>query len=99
MARFDIFEYPETGGYLLDIQCDYLSRLATRVVVPLQPEEDAPPPARDLNPVFQIAGADYVMMTQYMAAVSQKELKRRAGSLVAAQDRIMKAIDMLFSGF
>src|SRR3546814_1203666 len=61
------------------IQCDYLSRLSTRIVVPLQPEEDAPPPARDLNPVFRIAGTRYVMMTQYMAAVSESELKKRAG--------------------
>jgi len=99
MARFDVFAYPETGGYLLDIQCDYLSRLSTRVVVPLQPEADAPAPARDLNPVFHIAGAGYVMLTQYMAAVSESELKERRGSLAAEQDRIVKAIDMLFIGF
>lgn len=99
MARFDIFEYPAIRGYLLDIQCDYLGRLSTRIVVPLQPEEDAPPPARDLNPVFQIAGAGYVMLIQYMAAVSESELKQHAGSLVEEQDRIMKAIDMVFSGF
>ncbi|HEY9537765.1 MAG TPA: CcdB family protein [Kiloniellaceae bacterium] len=99
MARFDIFEYPETRGYLLDIQCDYLSRLSTRIVVPLQPEEDAPPPARDLNPVFRIAGTRYVMMTQYMAAVSESELKKRAGSLAEEQDRVVKALDMIFSGF
>lgn len=99
MARFDFFEYPELGGYLLDIQCGYLSRLSTRVVVPLQPKQHAPPPARDLNPVFQIAGAGHVMLTQYMAAVSESELKKRAGSLVEEHDRIMKAIDMLFTGF
>lgn len=99
MARFDIFAYPEIGGYLLDIQCDYLSRLTTRVVVPLQPEADAPAPARDLNPVFQIGGASYVMLTQHIATVSASELKVRAGSLSAEQDRIVKAMDMLFSGF
>lgn len=99
LARFDIFAYPPIGGYLLDIQCDYLSRLSTRVVVPLQPEEDAPPPARDLNPVFRIGGVGYVMLTQYMAAVSEKELKKAAGSLAVEQDRIIKALDMLLSGF
>lgn len=99
VARFDIFEYPEIGGYLLDIQCDYLSRLSTRIVVPLQPEEDAPQPARDLNPVFRITGAGYVMMTQYMAAVFASELKKPAGSLAEEQDRILKALDMIFSGF
>src|SRR3546814_16534408 len=74
------------------IQCDYLSRLSTRIVVPLQPEEDAPPPARDLNPVFRIAGTRYVMMTQYMAAVSERELKKRAGSLAEEQDRVVTEI-------
>lgn len=97
MARFDVFAYPEIGGCLLDIQCDHLSRLSTRVVVPLQPEADAP--AKDSKPAFQTAGAGYVMLTQYMAAVSASELQSRAGSLAEEQARITKALDMLFRGF
>lgn len=98
MARFDIFVYPE-GGYLLDVQCDYLERLNTRLVVPLLPVEEAPPPAKGLNPVFEIAGADYVMMTQYMAAVSVAELTAPAGSLSSRDSEIVSAIDMIISGF
>jgi toxin CcdB len=97
VARFDVFGYPEIGCRLLDIQRDHLSRLSTRVVVPLPPEADAP--AKDSKPVFQIAGAGHVMLTQYMAAVSASELRSRAGSLAEKQARITKALDMLFRGF
>lgn len=34
-----------------------------------------------------------------MAAVSTKDLKKQAGSLVGRQDRIMKALDMIFRDF
>jgi len=98
VARFDIFAYPE-GGYLLDVQCDVLERLNTRLVVPLLPVDEAPTPAKDLNPVFEISGARYVMLTQYMASVFVGELKAPAGSLSGKHSEIVRAIDMIISGF
>ncbi len=64
MARFDV--YRGTGGadLLLDYQLDFLRDLNTRFVVPLQLPENAPLPARRLNPVFEIEGRGYVMVTQ-----------------------------------
>ena len=99
MARFDIFENKGGAGYLLDVQSDLLSGLNTRVVVPLLPQSSAPSPAQRLNPVFNIEGQEVVMATQYMAAVSEGELRAGAGSLAEQQDEISSALDMLFLGF
>lgn len=44
------------AGYLLDVRADILGDLNTRVVVPLMRPEDAPAPARRLNPMFEIIG-------------------------------------------
>jgi len=99
MARFDIFENNDGAGYLLDVQSDLLSGLNTRVVVPLLPKSSAPFPAQGLNPVFTVDGQELVMVTQYMAAVPEGELRFGTGSLAEQQDEISAALDMLFLGF
>ena len=99
MARFDIYENAGGAGYLLDVQSDLLSGLNTRVVVPLLPKSSAPSPALRLNPVFSVEGQALVMATQYMAAVPERELRSRVGSLAEEQDEISAALDMLFLGF
>ena len=99
MARFEFFENAGGAGYLLDVQSDLLSGLNTRVVVPLLPKSSAPSPAQRLNPVFSVQGKALVMATQYMAAVSERELRSRVGSLAEEQDEISAALDMLFLGF
>jgi toxin CcdB len=99
MARFDVFENKDGAGFLLDVQSDLLSGLNTRVVVPLLPKTTAPSPAQRLNPVFNIKGQEVVMATQYIAAVSEGELRSGVGSLVEQQDEISAALDMLFLGF
>lgn len=99
MARFDVFENKGGAGFLLDVQSDLLSGLNTRVVVPLLPKATAPSPAQRLNPVFNIEGQEVVMATQYLAAVSESELRSGVGSLVEQQNEISAALDMLFLGF
>ena len=97
MARFDTYRFED--GYLLDVQADLLDGLNTRMVVPLMPLETAPKPAERLNPLFTIEGSEYVMVTQFMAAVPVRELGRPAGSLGHAFERIRAALDLLFDGF
>jgi toxin CcdB len=67
--------------------------------VPLRLPDAAPQPARRLNPVFEIDGRRYVMVTQFIAAVPAYELKWNAGDLSHHRDRITAALDMLFQGF
>lgn len=100
MARFDVF--PALGqsgtGYVLDVQADLLRELGTRVVVPLLPPSSAPRPARGLNPSFEIEGKSYLMLTQFIAAVPEKELKQAVASLKAHSDDIIRALDILLTG-
>ncbi|WP_299154534.1 CcdB family protein [uncultured Tateyamaria sp.] len=97
MARFDVFA--SDSGLLLDVQSDLLDVLTTRVVVPLIPLDQAPTPARRLNPIFDLDGTQLLMATQFIATVPTSILGDRHSSLSAAQDEITAALDMLFTGF
>lgn len=90
---------PGGPGFLLDVQSDLLEAMQTRVVVPLLPLDKAPPPASRLNPVFVLAGAEHVMVTQNLAAVPLATLGKPVGSLDPALDEIRSALDMVFVGF
>lgn len=99
MTRFDVFDNPDGPGALLNVQSDLLEDFNTRLVVPLMPRDQAPAPARYLNPIFQIDNSELVMVTQFMATVPAKILRRRIGSLRDNSDQITRAIDMLLQGF
>lgn len=99
MAQFDVFRRRAGDGYLLDCQADLLSRLNTRFVVPLLPAREAPKPAARLNPLFEIEGGSYVMMTQFAAAIPASELGERIASLGDQAIDVINALDMLISGY
>ena len=80
-------------------QADFLRKLSTRVVVPLQLRSVAPKPAHGLNPAFDVDGQPHLMLTQFIAAVSASELRKPAACLDAQSDDIMRALDMLLVGF
>lgn len=99
MARFDFYANPGGKGFLLDVQSNLMSGLNTRVVVPLMPRRAAPKPAGRLNPVFQIDGKAFVMVTQFLAAIPMSALKEKGGSLAHRDIEIGDALDMIFVGF
>lgn len=99
MPQYDLYPSPAGRGFLLDVQSDLLGALNTRVVVPLLPEDEAPVPARRLNPIFDIAGVRHVMATQFMSAIQTRHLAAPSGSLADKTDEITAAIDMLTHGF
>lgn len=99
MARFSIYENRSGQGYVLDVQADILSHLNTRMMVPLLPLDVAPKPAGTLNPLFDIDGATYSMVTQYMAAVPVKALKSIIFNAEDRRNEIVAAIDVLLQGF
>ncbi len=100
MARFDVHPMPGgSGGYVLDVQADLLSHLSTRIVVPLLPEAAVPRPISELNPVYDIGGARHVLVTQALASVPGRELKRPVSGLAEHRDSITRALDVLLTGF
>lgn len=99
MARFDVYPAEFENGYLLDIQSDLLEGLNTRVVVPLMQLERAPKAAERLNPVFEIGGKKYVMVTQFLSSVPLSILQNPMENIPVNHDEIVAAIDMLTHGF
>ena len=100
MSRLDVHPMPANGpGYVLDVQADLLAHLATRTVVPLVPEELAPKPISELNPVFEISLRPHVLLTQAIASIPVHEIKGSVGSLVEHHDRVTRALDTLLVGF
>ena len=98
MARFDIYAMKRTGALVVDCQADLLDGLKTRVVAPLIAESAAPKPARHLNPVFEIGGVRFVLMTQFLSAVEVRELDAKVGSLEGNGETVLRALDFLVSG-
>ncbi len=84
---------------MLDVQADLLDALNTRMVVPLIAAGKAPVPAKRLNPVFMIDGKEYVMVTQFMAAVPRSILREPVANLNDRFEEVTTAIDMLMQGF
>jgi len=106
MARLDVHPMPGDAredevrdGYVVDMQAGLLSHLATRTVLPLLLERTAPKPISELNPVFDIDGERYVLVTQAIASVPGRELQRPVGSLAKHHDSITRALDILLVGF
>ena len=90
MPRLDVYPMPgRREGYVLDVQANLLDHLATRTVVPLLPAKAAPPPIRDLNPVFDIGGTSYVLLTQAIATIPTRELRLPIASLAEARDQFL----------
>ena len=101
MSRLDVHPMlgKGQGSYVLDVQADLLSHLTTRIVVPLLREDAAPKPISELNPVFEIHGERHVMVTQAIASIPGRELKRAVASLAEQHDRVTRALDTLLIGF
>ena len=96
MAQFDVHRLGD--GLVLDCQADLLDHLNSRFVVPLLPLDEAPKPAKRLNPIFEVDGKDYVMATQFAAAVQRKDLGKVVISLADRGLEITGAVDVLISG-
>jgi toxin CcdB len=104
MARFDVYPHPDAvlrkkTPYLLDVQNNHISRIATRVVVPLRAANLFTQPMRDLNPTFEIAGKRVVLDTAAVAAIPSAQLKRPIAGLVSQSGAIMAALDVLFGAY
>ena len=99
MARFDVYRGLGGADLLLDCQSDLLRDLNTRFVAPLMLLENAPQPARRLNPVFTIEGCDYAMVTQFAATVARRDCGAVVASLESEHSVIINALDMLMTGY
>jgi len=68
------------------------------VVAPLEPAASGTFADR-LNPGVEIEGIAYVVITQEIVTVRKSVLGQPRGSLASDRDKIIGALDMLFTGF
>ena len=96
MAQFEVYRV-RGGGLVIDCQSDLLRDLPTRFVVPLRARDQSV--MERLNPVFDIDGQPFAMVTQLAGMVEARELTHSVASLVTQEYVIKSAIDMLISGY
>lgn len=104
MRRFDVVRNRDSGNarrfpLLLVVQSDFLQGLPTQVVVPMvRTAKLRDRPAELLNPVAEVDGEDFVLLTQQLAAVPVTTLGNTVTNLDSRRDDIVRALDFLFSG-
>ncbi|MFN0023152.1 MAG: CcdB family protein [Parvularculaceae bacterium] len=102
MARFDVYQTSRATQHLVvDVQANLLSDLATRVVVPLSPQNAKMREALPrLNPVMTVAGKEYVFQTREISPLPAAMLRNPVANLEAEyRNEITGALDFLFQGF
>jgi toxin CcdB len=101
MAQFDVHENPRKRDYplLLDVQAELLSRLETRVVVPMVLlKRYGVRPITRLNPIARIRGVEYLLLFQELAAIPTSEMGDKVTSLAGRRADLLAALDLLFTG-
>jgi toxin CcdB len=100
--QFDVFANPSARGlrerpFLVVIQSDLLGTRRTRVVVPLIVKTEITPIPR-LNPIFRVQGRELHFHPLELAHIPNELLRNPLANLEAERDRIVAALDMVFTG-
>jgi toxin CcdB len=101
--QFDVLANPDPveakhRPYLVVLQSDLVSGLTSAVVAPLVPL-DLMKGADRLNPIVPVEGREFWLATQELFAVDQRFLRGKVATLSDQRDKIVAALDMLFTGF
>lgn len=102
MARFDVYRLPDRNApFVIDVQSDFLSHIATRAVLPLGLKtEDRADRIPGLNPVIDVVGEEYICWTAELASVPSRVLRAPIANLESRYRlEITRALDFLFEGF
>lgn len=102
--QFDVYENPsprmrDVYPYVLDVQSDLLSSLATRMVAPLAITTLSPQdlPQR-LCPVITVQGRSLMLVPFEAAPLDKRLLKTQIGSVRERSHEIVAAMDAMLSG-
>lgn len=100
--QFDVFRNPLKSGlehrpYVVVIQHVFFDDLPTRVAVPLMTGTAIHMQPR-LNPVFKILGQSLHLSPTEPFALSLRYLRNPVANLQAERDRIVAALDLVFTG-
>ncbi|WP_439522436.1 CcdB family protein [Marivita sp.] len=99
MARqYDVYQ-TDNDTYVLVLQSDTFESLATRVVARLLPEHWPEPPLKNLSPKLTLGDVTLRLQTTELATLTKKELGTRLGSASHQRDEIVRATDLLLTGY
>lgn len=104
MLQFDIIAnpFPASRGrhpFLVALQSDLLARTLETVVVAPLARAGSRTFADRLNPEVVVDGERFALIAQEIATVRKSALRSPVGSLAAERDKIIAALDLLFTGF
>jgi toxin CcdB len=100
--QFDVFANPSVQGrrlrpFVVVIQSRYLAEFRTRVVVPLVPKNEIRPIVR-LNPLITLDGKEFYFHPVELAHIPREMLRDQVTNLESERDRLVAAIDLVFTG-
>jgi toxin CcdB len=104
ISQFDVVANPfarsrERQPYLVTLQSNLLARtLDTIMVAPLEPKGTTTF-ADQLNPEVDIDGRTFVLIAQEIVTVRKSVLGKSQGSVAKDRDKVIAALDLLFTGF
>ena len=105
MRQFDVYANPSKTTrraypFIVDIQSDIISDIATRIVVPLGRKADFKrEDLQRLTPTIEYEGGELLLLVPQMAAIPAKALKNPIGSLGHFRDEIVAALDFAITAF
>jgi toxin CcdB len=103
MRQFDIFANPfprsrDRQPFLITLQSDLLLQsLDTVVVAPIEPASSGTFADR-LNPRVNVDNTAFVLIAQELSTIRKSALGQPHGSVAAERDKIIAALDLLFTG-
>jgi len=103
MSQFDVYKNygrsKKSYPFLVDIQNDLLSEIATRIVVPLAlPENFIRQGMNRLMPEIEYKGQLYLLVTPQISSVPVSILREVDGTVVLYRDEIISALDFAITG-
>lgn len=99
MSRFDIYATTGHSEYAIDVQSEFVDFLPTRLVIPLLEEHAISKRIPAIHLPIVVNGKTLYTVTNMMAAVPARQLRKRVGSAAHLSYDITSAIDFLLQGF
>ena len=86
--------------YLIDVQTSLLDSLETKLVIPLSLKKNFENKIiKNLNPIIEINGKEYIVLTQQLAAIPKKLIGDLVENNSVKRQEILSSIDFLITGF
>lgn len=105
MNQFDIFRNinPKSSKdvpFLINLQSDPLDLLTSKIVAPLRKEADySDQKLSRIHITIKIRNIDYIIFISEMAAISSDLMGEKVMNAAALRQKLISAIDLLFTGF